>query len=144
MNVHQTLYQRIGGKDGLQLLLRHFYADVRQHTVLGPIFNRQIEDWPAHLEVINSFWARLTGGPSDYSGQMPMKHLSLGIDAPHFAAWLQLWDFNCSRYLRETEAREMSALAHGIGQRLRSILAAESIPGSLFRFSENQNPPPQV
>jgi hemoglobin len=117
-----SLYERIGGADGLQRLLRHFYADIRQHELLGPIFNRQIKDWPAHLEIIGGFWARLTGGPSEYAGGMPAKHLTLGIDGRHFAAWLQLWDFNCASHLKTAEAREMSALAHGIGERLQAIV----------------------
>jgi hemoglobin len=121
-----SLYERIGGRDGLALLLRHFYADVRQHALLGPVFNKRIHDWPAHLETIASFWARLTGGPSNYSGQMPAKHLALGIDATHFSAWLQLWRFNCSSHLKETEAQEMISLAHEIGRRLKSILGVEA------------------
>ena len=50
------LYQRIGGSEGLSRLLRHFYADVRQDPLIGPIFNTQIKDWKHHLEVIASFW----------------------------------------------------------------------------------------
>lgn len=119
-----SLYERIGGKEGLQSLLHQFYADVRQHAVIGPIFNEQVEDWPSHLETINSFWSQITGGPAAYSGGMPFKHMNLGIDASHFAAWLQLWEFNCRRHLKADEAKEMIALAHGISQRLKSILAA--------------------
>jgi hemoglobin len=126
INLQPSLYERIGGQEGLALLLRHFYADVRQHALLGPIFNRQINDWPEHLQTIASFWARLTGGPSEYSGHMPAKHLALGIDATHFTAWLQLWRFNCSSHLKDTEAQEMISLAHDIGRRLRSILGVES------------------
>jgi hemoglobin len=59
----QSLYERIGGRDGLAKFLNHFYSDVRQHTVIGPIFNKQIQDWPAHLEKIGSFWARFKRNP---------------------------------------------------------------------------------
>jgi hemoglobin len=121
LNTQRSLYERIGGREGLALLLRHFYADVRQHELIGPIFNRQIDDWPSHLEKIGSFWARLTGGPSDYSGQMPAKHLNLGIDAQHFNAWLQLWRFNCSSHLKEPEAQEMIGLATKLDAGLRAL-----------------------
>lgn len=124
MNEQISLYERIGAHAGLQKLLRSFYADVRQHAVIGPIFNHQIKDWPAHLEKIGTFWSQLTGGPTGYAGRMPMKHMGLGIDAQHFEAWLQLWEFNCRRHLAEKEANEMIALAQGIGRRLSSILAA--------------------
>ena len=120
--MQQSLFERIGGRAGLAPLLKHFYADVRQHALLGPVFNQQISDWPHHIETITSFWARLTGGPSDYSGQMPAKHIQLGIDVSHFDAWLKLWSFNCSVYLSQNEAREMTSLAHDIGRRLKGIV----------------------
>jgi hemoglobin len=125
MNASSTLYDRIGGRAGIALLLRHFYSDVRQHGLLGPVFNRQIDDWPAHLEKIGSFWARLTGGPSAYAGGMPAKHFNLGIEPQHFTAWLQLWSFNCRSYLKESEAQEMILLAQEIGQRLKSMVCPE-------------------
>jgi hemoglobin len=121
-----SLYQRVGGHEGIAKLLRHFYADVRQHRLIGPIFNERIEDWPEHLAKIGEFWARATGGPSRYSGQMPLKHLTLGLEPTHFGAWLELWDANCRSYLPPREAEEMSMLAHGIGQRLRTIIGAGS------------------
>jgi hemoglobin len=117
-----SLYDRIGGRETLAQLLRHFYSDIRQHQVVGPIFNEQIKDWPSHLETIGSFWARLTGGPSTYSGGMPAKHVNLGLNASHFQAWLQLWEFNCRAYLEAKEAQEMISLAHEIGRRLRGII----------------------
>ena len=116
---------RIGGQEVLNNLLRHFYADVRQHQLIGPIFNQEIEDWPAHLVNIGQFWARILGGPSDYSGQMPAKHFPLGLELHHFDAWLTLWDANCLCYLRPQEAGEMSQLAHEIGDRLGRIISNE-------------------
>jgi truncated hemoglobin YjbI len=47
------LYQRIGGREGISNLLKHFYADVRQDPPIGPIFDTQIEDWKRHLEIID-------------------------------------------------------------------------------------------
>ena len=120
-----SLYQRLGGHPGLLRLLKSFYADVRQHGVIGPIFAAHIKDWDAHVAKIAEFWARATGGPSIYAGQMPVKHLALGLAPEHFGFWLELWDFNCRRMLAQTEAEEMSKLAHGIGARLRQILAAQ-------------------
>jgi hemoglobin len=119
-----TLYARIGGHAGLSKVLHSFYADVRQHQVIGPIFLERIHDWPAHIAKIAEFWARATGGPSKYVGPMPVKHLSLGLAPEHFHFWLELWDFNCRRNLAEREAQELSALAHGIGDRLKQIVAA--------------------
>jgi hemoglobin len=126
-----SLYDRIGGQGGIAALLRHFYADVLQHQLIGPIFNRRIRDWPAHLETIGEFWARITGGPSVYSGQMPAKHFGLGLDAKHFGAWLQLWECNCRCYCAPREAQEMTELARDVGNRLRGILSRQPAAGGL-------------
>jgi len=121
-----TLYERLGGHEGILALLHYFYADVRQHQVLGPIFNARIHDWPAHVRKIAEFWARQTGGPSQYGGGFAAAHLPLGIRAEHFEHWLGLWDMNCRRNLAEREASEMSALAHSLAQRLAGIVRGES------------------
>lgn len=123
-----TLYDRIGGRPGLLKLLRHFYADVRQEEVIGPIFAAHIKDWPAHLENIADFWSGLIGGPAIYRGGMPMKHLSLGLGEVHFEAWLGLWKRNCSTHLPESDAKDMTAIADKIGARLRAIIANHNKP----------------
>ena len=117
-----SLYERIGGHEGIARLLPPFYADVRQHQELGPVFHARITDWPSHLEKIAEFWARQTGGASRYGGGFGVAHLSLGIGASHLDQWLQLWDFNCRRQLPPQEAAEMSELAHRIGGQLLRIL----------------------
>ncbi len=120
-----NLYDRIGGHEKLAVLLQHFYADVRQDQFLGPVFRQHIHDWPAHLIKIAEFWARLTGGPSNFIGSLPLKHAPLGLEAGHFDSWLGLWETNCSRYLASSEAREMTQLARLIGRRLQTIVGAE-------------------
>ncbi len=124
MNVknQRSLYDRIGGRPGIEALLHYFYADVRQHRTLGPIFNATIDDWPAHLVVIADFWQQVTGGPASYAGNMPAKHQGLGITAEHLAHWLDLWAFNCRRRLPQHEADQMLALARQIGRRLLQVL----------------------
>jgi hemoglobin len=119
-----TLYERIGGRDGLTLLLRRFYADVRQHREIGPIFAAHVEDWPAHLEKIAGFWSGLTGGPALYGGGMAARHIPLRLEEPHFQSWLGLWQRHCRAHLPAAEAEDMIAIAESIGQRLRAITAA--------------------
>lgn len=121
-----SLYHRLGGHAGIAALLHPFYIDVRQHSVLGPVFSVHIQDWESHLGKIAEFWARQTGGPSGYGGGFGVAHLQLGIGPEHFQQWLGLWDFNCQRHLPAAEAQEMSALAHEIGQRLQSIIEGKA------------------
>ena len=120
---NETLFDRLGGEKRLRLLLQHFYADVRQHRVIGPVFAEHVADWPEHIERIAGFWKRITGGTSSYTGNMPAKHLELGLNEEHFKAWLTLWEASCRSYLQPEEAEEMVELAHAIARRLQIIVS---------------------
>lgn len=119
----QSLFHRLGGRQRLMHLLRFFYADVRQHQLIGPIFAAHIDDWPAHLEKIADFWSGATGGPAAYCGAMPVKHFSLGLEESHFAVWLDLWRRHCHAHLPAPEAAELIAIAESIAARLRAMIA---------------------
>ncbi len=118
MNDERSLYERLGGHDGILKLIKTFYVDARQHAVLGPIFNARIQDWPAHLDKIADFWALQSGGPTRYRGGFAGAHMSLGLAAEHFQHWLGLWELNNGRHLAAHEAEEMNAIAHELGRRL--------------------------
>ena len=121
-----SLFDRIGGRPPLLELLRYFYADVRQQAEIGPIFAAHITDWPAHLEIIADFWSGVTGGPARYGGGMPMKHFPLGLEERHFVAWLGLWQRHCQIRLAPAEAKELTAIAETIGQRLRQMIVLDA------------------
>lgn len=127
METSESLFERIGGRAGLLDLLNHFYADARQHELLGPIFESQIEDWSDHIKTIANFWAQVTGGPAMYSGQMPARHIPLSLKEEHFQAWLSLWEFNCRCRLAPRLAGEMVAAARHIGQRLRQFCGVGTV-----------------
>jgi len=126
MSADKSLYERLGGQEGILKLIKPFYADIRQHAVLGPIFNRRVQDWPAHLEKIAGFWALQTGGPARYRGGFGAAHLSLGIGAEHFQHWLGLWEFNNARQLEPRESAEVNALAQQLARRLAAITQSRS------------------
>ncbi|MFA6546680.1 MAG: group III truncated hemoglobin [Limisphaerales bacterium] len=125
----RTLYERLGGHEGILKLIRTFYVDVRQHARLGPVFNAHIPDWPAHLDKIADFWALQTGGTSRYRGGFAGAHLPLGLRAEHFQDWLGLWELNNGRHLAAREAEEMNALAHELGRRLLAVTENRSSLG---------------
>jgi len=145
MEVSTSLFERLGSRPALLRLLRHFYADVRQHRVIGPIFENQIEDWPAHIGNIADFWTQITGGPAAYAGAMPARHIPLGLREEHFEAWLGLWDINCRLWLSPDCADELSALARKIGRRLRQFCEVPRslplIPGAgEYRLTQSLKP----
>lgn len=115
---------RIGGRDGLALLLRRFDACVRQHRLIGPIFNRTVKDRPSHLETIADLWSNVTGGPVLCSGPTPFRHVRLGLDLSHFDAWLDLWQRHCRAHLRSDAAEDPISAAETRGERIRFVIAA--------------------
>ncbi len=104
--VSPSLYDRIGVQAGIAKLLRHFYADVRQHRLIGPMFNERIKDWPAHLVKIGEFWARITGGPSSYARPDAGKTSQPGSRNRHLGAGLELWGYNRRCYLQPRSLRD--------------------------------------
>lgn len=122
----RPVFERMGGAPVLKTLLQHFYADVRQDVVLGPVFNARIADWPAHLEKIGSFWARQTGAASNYAGGFAGVHLPLGLQPEHFQRWLGLWERNCRQHLDPASADWMIARAHEIGGHLKRIVGGDA------------------
>lgn len=117
-----TVFEFVGGRAALLDFLRHFYADVRQDSQIGPIFNAQIHDWPAHLEKIADFWALQTGGASGYRGGFGAAHLSLGLEEAHFRRWLMLWELNCKARLEPAAADWFIARAHELAGNLRRLV----------------------
>jgi hemoglobin len=78
----------------VSLLVDTFYTRIRQHAILGPIFDNAIGDnWDAHLARMKSFWSSVTMNSGQYSGKpVPahQKHSDV-IQDWHFGIWLGLF-----------------------------------------------------
>lgn len=78
----------------ISTLVDTFYDRIREHDVLGPIFNTAIgDDWDPHLRRMKAFWASVTLSAGLYSGKpVPAhrKHLNM-IEREHFEIWLSLF-----------------------------------------------------
>jgi hemoglobin len=97
-----------------------FYAEIRQHPTLGPIFAAHITDWPAHEEKISRFWRNAILLERSYDGNPMQVHRAAGNVRPGmFSPWLALFDSVLTRNLAPEAASAWSALAHRIGQGLR-------------------------
>ena len=97
-----------------------FYAAIRRHEVLGPVFGRHVTSWPEHEEKIARFWRNAILFERSYDGNPMRTHLQAGdVKAEHFAPWLMLFDETLRRTLPEDTAAGWSALAHRIGAGLR-------------------------
>ena len=90
---------KITNRDDVSLLVHTFYDKIKQHELLGPIFNGHIseEQWPAHLSKLTDFWESNLFGVRTFRGSPSKAHLNVDrnlnhtISQNHFAQWLQLW-----------------------------------------------------
>ena len=101
-------------------LVAAFYARIRTHPTLGPIFERVIgPDWSAHLKTMCDFWSSVMLTTGRYKGRPIPAHVRIGgIEPAHFAQWLALF---------EATARELFVpdLAQSFVEKARRI--AESL-----------------
>ncbi|MBN2629053.1 MAG: group III truncated hemoglobin [Rhodobacteraceae bacterium] len=97
--------------------LAEFYACVREHPGLGPVFAAHVEDWPEHEAKISRFWRNAILHEGGYDGFPQRVHLAASdVRAPMFADWLGLFDSVLIRTLPPDTAAAWSDLAHRIGR----------------------------
>ena len=81
----------------VNLLVVSFYAKIRKHPVLGPIFNGIITDWDSHLELLTDFWESHLLLQRKYMGNPIIAHQEVDekmdhtITPEHFGLWLNEW-----------------------------------------------------
>ncbi|CAL1519495.1 group III truncated hemoglobin [Chitinophaga sp. MM2321] len=93
--------------DDIRLLVDTFYGRIREHALLGPIFNGILEGrWPAHLEKMYRFWQTVLLQEHTYYGSPFLPHAKLPVQQEHFDAWLQLWYATIDEYFEGEKARE--------------------------------------
>ena len=96
-----------------------FYASVRSHPGLGPVFAAHVTDWPAHEAKITRFWRNAILHERSYDGNPLAVHRAAGnVHARMFEVWLGLFDSVLRRELAPDTAAAWSALAHRIGRGL--------------------------
>ena len=79
--------------EDIKLLVDTFYSRIRENELLGPIFNRILQDrWPAHLEKMYRFWQTVLLEQHTYTGSPFMPHAKLPVNKLHFDTWLGIWN----------------------------------------------------
>lgn len=105
----------------IERVVTAFYAKVRAHPVLGPVFGAHVTDWPAHEAKIAGFWANAILHERSYDGNPLAVHRAAGNVRPGmFDPWLALFDGVLREELGEQQALAWSTLAHRIGRSLRA------------------------
>ena len=92
---------------------------VRQDAALGPIFERHVDDWDAHLALLVDFWSALLRGTRRFKGAPVTRHNALpGLDAELFGRWLTLFERTTAGMDHPALKAEADAQARLIAQRL--------------------------
>ncbi len=104
--------------------LKIFYARIRTHPELGPIFNEHVgtsdAEWDRHIALISRFWRGAILREPGYDGNPMRAHMQAGnVHPDHFAPWLDLFETVVTDTLPPECARPWIALAHRIGRGLR-------------------------
>jgi len=77
----------------IRQLVESFYGRVIRDEALGPIFDREVADWPVHLTKMCDFWSAVVLRTGRYAGRPLEAHKALeAIQPEHFDDWLQLWE----------------------------------------------------
>ena len=117
------------GQSDIDRVVAVFYASIRRHKVLGPVFARHVTDWPAHEAKIANFWKKAILHHPGYDGNPMQVHRAAGDVAPdHFPLWLALFDETLARLIPSEAAASWSALAHRIGRGLMLGVTEDARP----------------
>jgi len=113
-----------------------FYAAVRAHPGLAPVFAAHVTDWPAHEAKVADFWANTILHERSYDGSPIAAHVRAGNVQPGmFSTWLALFDQVLARELAPDQAAAWSALAHRIGRSMRAAVVDRAThPGGVPRL----------
>lgn len=106
-------------EEEIRALVDDFYARIRQDDQLGPIFNRHVHDWDAHLAKLADFWASVLLGARRFSGTPMPTHIALpGLNAALFTRWLALFRATLADQPNRALEREADAMAQRIASSL--------------------------
>jgi hemoglobin len=108
----------------LPALLERFYARVRNHAELGPVFKDNVGDWDHHLATLGDFWSSVMLTSGRYKGNPMAVHLRLAdrIPSEMFGRWLALWAQTTDEMMSPQVAAVMQAKAARIAQSLDAAL----------------------
>jgi hemoglobin len=126
----------------IEMVVRRFYARIRAHAEMGPIFEARIDDWPLHIAHLVDFWSSVMLLTGRFKGTPIQRHLALPDLTPaHFRTWLALF----AETLAECCTAPQSALFQARAERIATSfqLAIRQKAGELPpRTARFQSPPP--
>ncbi len=109
----------------IERLVRAFYGRARHDPLIGPVFERHVADWEAHIPRMCDFWSSVALMSGRYHGQPMVAHLPLPIDTPHFDRWLELFAETAREVCPPAAAALFIDRAHRIADSLELGIAGQ-------------------
>ena len=105
----------------ITILVNDFYTDIRQESLLGPIFNGAIgSNWEPHLTRMVDFWCSVMLASGEFKGNVFGKHMQIqGVEMAHFRRWFGLFETHVRRLFAPKVADEFMVVAKRIGASLQ-------------------------
>ncbi len=117
--------------DLVPTLVEEFYSVARRDDLLGPVFERYVSDWPAHLERMVAFWSSAVFRTGSYSGRPFEVHRRIVELSPtHFERWLALWRETVRAHVPQPEAGQFEALAERMAVAMQDRLGRSDAIGA--------------
>lgn len=92
-------------EDDVRAIVHDFYDLARRDAQLGPVFERNVADWPAHLAKMHDFWSSAVLRSGRYSGRPIEAHRRVPeIEAAHFGRWMELFDKTVRAHCNDHDA----------------------------------------
>jgi hemoglobin len=110
-------------EEEISTLVDRFYAKVRRDPEIGPIFNKTVEDWPAHLALLKNFWSTVMLTTRRYKGDPMMTHLQLPLESDHFSRWLDLFAETAKEVMAPEHAASIIAKSERIAGNFKAGIA---------------------
>lgn len=119
----------IKNRNDIRFVVSVFYDNVKENSLLGPIFKEIIKDWDEHIEQLTTFWesslfpirnsnSKYYGNPLDIHVEVD-KATDASITQRHFGIWLNLWFQTLDTYFKgdvtekaKQRARKMSTFMY--------------------------------
>jgi hemoglobin len=117
-------------------LVDAFYTKVQRDSVIGPIFNAQVKDWPAHLALLKEFWASVLLGTGSFRGNPLETHLKLPLSREHFERWLALFAETALELLPPEQAEIFISKSERIAETFQRGMAARRGGAGILSGSE--------
>ncbi|MDQ7012668.1 MAG: group III truncated hemoglobin [Planctomycetota bacterium] len=109
----------------IRVLVDSFYDTILADDMLGPIFERHVQDWSLHLPKMYRFWSTIVLRTGLYAGRPIEVHEALpNLTRAHFDRWIVLWERTVTDVIHPDAHRAFMVSARRMARSMASRLIA--------------------